>query len=323
MDISEAFRILSLDPGSSEREIKERYYEQLRESHPDHGDEDVKEERLRKMAGLNEAYDVAIASIQSQGMIVSAKELIRTTSLIVAEEQNRREASREMIEQITVRRTSHFRTLRRITALLGAVSGTAAILGSKVVPMFDEILPISFTTTRWLAITAAIFGAGFLLLHVLAETAKRAARELGEALDDRAEFLDVIYEILNSAVNSPPWTRAELEDAIVRWIDGISEEGVSPNDGMPLIVLAFWTSRIENRSLAKMVGASDSTRLILLKGIQHGIFKENEVTENGRLVIHYDLTCPVQTNADSQNSESPSKSGKTEVNREASSAVIG
>lgn len=278
MEVLEAFRILGLPSTCTNQELRERFRELAQEAHPDLGG------TPGELAQLTNAYEVATATKSSQALILSPRDLISVTSLIVAEQQHARETSRQLVKQIASRRSTPFKMMRRIVALIGATSGAAAILGSKIVPMFDEILPISFGTTRWLAYGAALCGVAYILFLAMAETAERIVLEFDNILNDKSEYLDIVYEMLNEMEAGKSWSRSELEAGVNKWLRVHGGQGGSISS-----LLSYLFDQTSNCELAKVVGASDVLRLLLSRGMQHGVLRSSELVEDDRLVVKYTL----------------------------------
>jgi hypothetical protein len=287
--LSEAFKLLGLTPGATSEEIHARFRALAANAHPDApgGDTDA-------FVRLEAAKRVALGST-STGLVPldQVTELVRvaTGNLERSQEQRRRADEAAKFAAGLVRaHTSKLKRIRRNAGLAAALSAALA-LGLQYVKQKAGIDPLIADEFSLVAVPFLVFSSVVAWLgHERAGLVAEAIEDVTDTFDDRSAVVDVVYEIEEASGEQRPWLRPSLTHAVRKW------SGYEPGRGSRSWPFPFLhdlrSSRLVNRSvqdLARVIGPDDFTRLLLTKGLEHGVIAEREVVEDDRLFLLYDV----------------------------------
>ena len=268
----EAMRLLELEEGFGEDDVKRAHRQLAKEAHPDTGASPDAE----KLAVLKEARDLLLGATESTAL-VTREEL----AVMLRKQGELARVSQE--SEATVRRVvmHHVGKLARARARRLTVSGLGAVVGLLVIgvgalsrtEVFPLLQPALLVLGSMLSIVSLALGTVALLQKEREERLQIEIEDAGETLADRGALIGTLAELGLDGF----FTREDLQDAIYYWSEIDSEaEVIRFRDRVPL-------SRI-----ATKVGPVDFARLLLAEGIESGMLLEAEAPgEDGEVRYGY------------------------------------
>ena len=279
MSQDDAFKRLKLPPTATAEEIDAAFRQEALQTHPDTGGDS------EAMKALVKARDVAQDAVRSRSLVGLSGQLAVPMSGPTALEQlrARREISKEAIVQVIKRQTSRYKRYRRTTALLGLLFGAVGLLYGLAIPQYDGLYPYISIPFYLLAVTFGLFyGIGLIAADILAQ----AIEDLGDTLDDKAVFVHLVYQVSGEPESAPVWSRDEME----RWVKEWSGQRRLSVSGLVSLPISLRLRSDDIRTLARLIGASDFTRILVAKGLGSGVLQEDETVKGGRLIVRYSFS---------------------------------
>lgn len=276
MDSREAYKILGLEPGSSEQEIRSKYRELLIEYHPDHGGS------VQELRQLELARDTALASQTSELQLRDP--LIEPYRVGVGESQEKRQKTRETVKRLKKHSISKYRRKRHATFLFGGILGFLLLF-------YRFVEPIVYDATFGLLIFVYVVPLGLISAgyHVEMKNIETLIDDADEALNDKMTFIRLINDIGIDYINEPTFTHPELVDNIEEWVEMNNQNSST----------AFWPFQsllvppeLEYSELAIEVGIEDFARLLIRKGLEQDLIIEVEELDRGEWLVEYQLNTP-------------------------------
>ena len=271
MNESEAFEVLGLDPSASEEEIEEKYRELAQEHHPD------KEGDKEEFAKLSEAKKIALGQEEPHELEL-VEQAIENYTEIVLDQQQKREKSRKTVNRLIRYQTYKYRRRKQMTILLGGSLG--------ILTLFSTFLDIPVTqgNSFSLIITAsAIFvGIMYWTYHVQTENITTLITEADEALENNVIFVNLLQNIGIHKGDGTSFTQQELVDKINEWTEGTSSE-------LTLTASSIFLppEEVDFEQLAKIVGPTDFSKLLIRKGLANNLIAEDEISKGDELTVTY------------------------------------
>jgi hypothetical protein len=304
---------LGLQPGATEEEIRTAFLRLVKSSHPDRGGErdEVEEVIAARDSALASVKPSAVEPLQ----IIS--ELVKVMQADRAEDANRRDAevarqeqaerrseareeSRRVSSQIAFTHGARYRELARVAGIMAAASvGIAVLSANSWLAVFPYSAPI-------LTVLGIILGIAAWKTNRNAEDVKLHVDNLSEAMTERAFYTDLLLDVLPYC-GKAPWDRSNLIRGVYRWIEASADlqaehdAYLEDDDDYPpywpssyyrfrkLRLLRVWWAYYNVASffrgfrakapweVARMIGGSDFQRLLVAKGLEHGIILELEI----------------------------------------------
>lgn len=281
MTKQEAFKILDLPENVTILEIESKYKSLIKEFHPDklNGNHE-------KAAKLNNAREFAIMHINdmstSLAVIRQVAELIKLDNAEIIKRQEYKSQSEAIFSKATRKSINRYKQMQSITKLLGAFSAIIALITSNITPIFEKT--IGNNPTFSIVFTGATFATGiyYLMFSTMTDRMKDLLDDFKETLDDKSSYYDIVKSILieNSELNKV-FTRREFENNIKVWLD------TSRHVMLEKFELDSIIDKDSLRRTARRIGETDFTKLIISKGLEKGIIKEVDLTENRLPTIGY------------------------------------
>jgi hypothetical protein len=283
MPLDAALRELDLNhlPTTTE-EVERAFRVKAHAAHPDHG---ASRDAWDK---LEQARKVVLAHCSDTGSALEIRALreVVLANQTVLNQVRRKDETAETKRAVIRRRTSAVTSAkRRAWAVTGV--GAVSTAGYKLVrsvfysdsyrspPVFDR-------TTVLVTILLASMGVIGIALKLYADRLEQAVEDLTAELSDRDTFLLLMAEICApesaALARGRWWTRTRLEEGVAQWMDGVPDLF---RVGTPWSFLGV--ARPALASIARKVGAADTTRLMLAKGLEVGSLEQrsaaSDVTE--------------------------------------------
>jgi hypothetical protein len=312
--VTQAFELLGLAPGATPDAIQDRFRELAPEVHPDVPGGD--EESFKR---LEAARRVALAAHHSTALVPldQVTELIRAATGGLAERTERQERANQatrFVGGLVRAHTSKLKRVQRTAGITAAIAGlTAAVLqyiktkGAFYGDYYDyDYIPNGLS----IALTIPFVYCGFRawIGRERGIAIAGALEDIAETFDDRSTIVDAVYEIEDESEIERPWTRDMLIRAVAKWAH-LDRNGSGTSDGLsrlwwlplrrrrrflrdPFGLRELRLSRAASRdlrSLAWVIGPDDFARLLLTKGLEHGVISEREVIDGERLYLLYDV----------------------------------
>src|SRR6266568_4475504 len=276
----QALRRLGLRAGASEEEIEARFRELAKADHPDTGGSDS------AMAELNEAREIALrAARRALVPVALVKDLIGASTQIVLAREERKQATQATIASIIRHNAGRFKRYRRTAGMFAFLSGVGAAFSGGLIetPVISLFRPLSDLLFAILGFAAAYLGMLAWLYWSAAEHIEEAIADAAESLDDKTTFVGVVKEIETASISRMPWSRKDLDRLITEW--------AQPRRMSPLI-LPIWRLRsirgtVPLRRLAAHIGSADFSRLLIARGLEKGLFSEQETVIGGQFQVRY------------------------------------
>jgi hypothetical protein len=327
VDREQAFLTLGLLPDATEEEILAAFRRLVKSSHPDTGGERDKVEEViaARDSALASLKPSAVEPLQiiSELMKVMqadrAEDAKRRDAELAKQEQaerrsEAREQSRRVSSQIAFTHGARYRELARVAGIMAAASvGIAVLSANSWLAVFPYLAPI-------LTVLGIILGIAAWKTNRNAEDVKLHVDSLSEAMTERAFYTDMLLDVVRYS-GKAPWSRSALIHGVYRWIEVSSdlrdehEAYLVDDDDYPaywprsyyrfrkLRLLRIWWAYYNVASffrgfrakepweVARMIGGSDFQRLLVAKGLEHGIILELEIepSQNTRQSVKYVL----------------------------------
>lgn len=275
MTIQEAFKILDISITSTIEEIDKKYKALIKEVHPDKKNGDTE-----KASTLNNAREVAINYINemntSSAMIRQVVELIKVDNTAIVKRQEYRTQSDSIFSRATRRSINKYKQMQSMAKLFGAFSAALALVSSNIIPIFakyfddNPIYPAFFTMLTFTT------GTYYLMLNTMTERIKDSLEDVKETLEDKSSYYDIVNSILLESPDlNKVFSKKEFEKTIQNWL--LTSQYVM----LEKLELDILIDKDNLRRTARRIGESDFSKLIIAKGLEKGILKEIELTENG------------------------------------------
>ncbi len=327
LTIDEALGVLGLQPGATKDQIDAAYIELSPSAHPDTGGSTEAFIRLTEArdTALGSRIQSSMVPVDLIRVILSAGQEERQSHQREREQERKQEAakaeSKRVTSNIVMSSTRKYRELRRRAALFGSISLGLTVLETDILPRFGESVP-QFPGSEWLfAILTAMLGIRFWVLSNQAEDISQSVEDFSERLSERSFCLHLIHSIArqmvyDSAASGQSWGRLEWYRGIRGWVartadllEQMDEEDRPPSRARLRVRLILHRLRLQGpwchlvhawrfmfgvrlkatHELAEEIGYDDFRRLLMAKGIEHGIIEEVEVQGSDRPMISYSL----------------------------------
>jgi hypothetical protein len=288
MERDEALARLGLDGSATREDIDSAWRAAMKEVHPDTGSNPDGKLAIE----LNQARATALSGLPQSGSdlitVDRMAELIRTSQqeLVAAER-----AGDRAMAQVTMHHVGALAFQRRQRARVAAASGgvaavlgvIAALLRASPTNGLDVVRPVLFVAALTLGLFAAVLAVLAWQLAAREHWLQMELEDAGETLSERAALSDALTELGVGDF----FTRAELLEALSRW--DVAHDVIRG----PYPVLPFMSPTYEAVPLAHtagIVGPVDFAKLMLAKGVESGLLREDQRLEGDRVVYGYRRT---------------------------------
>jgi hypothetical protein len=260
MNENDAFELLGIPLKASEDLINSRFRELAALNHPDKGGDN------HSMKELLFARDRALEAVRrrSHEPVDVLGEVVRINTE-VSTRMEQREITKKILSDLIQEHTRLYEKIKAKAVILGLLSGLGALVGTRLIILFE----IPWGLTNLFAALAVLSGFIYLFSSSSSAELKRMLEETNEILDNKSFYLGLLHVINLTPLETQPWTKQQLESCIGNWL------GVKSNELSGL------------RKLALKIGVTDFSGLLLSKGIELGIIKEEEIIEEGRGLVKY------------------------------------
>lgn len=306
MTVADAMRLLGLSTDATRFEIDEAHMAKIRQAHPDGSRPD---EALAR--SLNVARDIALGALggttpPGSGLvrISDVAALVQLVADVPAERRERRDNAREQVAQVVLLHRGRIQALRRRQFAIAFMTGGIAALGALVGALtkfdfkYDDMDAVSLAAhyVAWFPVVGVVglLGAMLALSAFLTksriEWLERSIEEAATALGDRQTLVRTVRELgLTSS-----WTSDDLQNAVQRWT---GDKAVGPQYRWGSSLLEAFPRRqsasIPLRDAAALVGSVDFTRMLLAKGTESGVLREEHAeADDGILEYRFRLARP-------------------------------
>jgi hypothetical protein len=304
--------------------IRARFIDLVRQQHPDTGEGG-------DLAELVAVRDAALGNLPSSSRELAEIEPNLPDRVALELEKLRREVAslrsgaevppdgpqapvQRTIARITATYMSRYRTIRRRAE--GAAAAFAVLAGASYFKLPGSF-PYRAGAAGFLAVLAAIQLLRRSLYNGYSEKLKEATEDAHEALSDASTYVDLLYELTSEdrslerwlrqndrAVDGallrrlPPWTRAELEEVVARWIEGSDQAQPAAISlfrelirDLATVEFRFHDRRIPLREFAAIIGVHDFSRLLIEEGLAQGLLVRKAATSGspGSFVPAFEL----------------------------------
>jgi hypothetical protein len=263
MKEKEAFKLLGIPSTTTEDLINSRFRELAALTHPDKGGDN------RSMKELLFARDRALEAVRRRTH--EAVDVVGEVARInteVSKRMEQREITKKIVSDLIKDHTKLYEKIKRRALFFGLISGLGALVGTRLIILFE----IPWELTNLLAALAVLSGFAYFFSSSSSVEIKRMLEEGNEILDNKSFYLGLLHVTNLTSLGPKLWTRSQLESCIGNWLRVKSSE-------LPGL-----------RKLALKIGSKDFSRLLLSKGIELGIIKEQEVNEEGKALVKYALS---------------------------------
>jgi hypothetical protein len=259
----DAFEILGLTASASEEEINTRLRELAAHTHPDKGGDNA------AMATLLFARDTALKAVKNRTVLpVDVIGEFTRVNIEVKKRSEQREITKKLGAEIVHKRTGPYVKSRKVAIAGELVSASVTVVGIKILPLFE----IPGQLTNLAAALAVLFAIVFVMASSIVDERKRDVEEILEMFNYRSFYVALIQVINLTLLKQKPWALYQLETLVSAW--------QRTSSGEP--------QRI--RDLAKKLGKKDFTMLVLSKGIEFGIIREETNLEDEGTLERYTLS---------------------------------
>jgi len=294
MKIDEARLVLGIEGNATEEDIRRSFRQKVLEAHPDRGGSEEQVTALIEARDLllqEPSASTALATTAAGSLAPAEERAIRA-----AERSEHRAVAKGIAERLTLRQVSPLRTARNTYFLISGIGALATALFTAVerVSVLMKFSPLSS-----LAFTGSVTALSALLGLIAQQRVQRiqmAMEETMHYLDSKADCADLLSAVLADA-GPPPWGLSRFGHFLSRGLRSHAEAELPPplrgtlrqglQDLFLLGPLAFLfgprRGPLAWRMLAllRQMGPDDFARLVLAKGMEHGVLKEVSTYDEG------------------------------------------
>lgn len=319
----QALAILGLEQGASGGEIEARFRRLASETHPDHGGSPESFARVVAARDRLKANESGSDLVRTEGGPLAPSQM--STALLAMEKERNADVQRqERSERITkglvraeVSRLTRSKRRASFLAWLGGGAGALTLALRATDSTAESYLEFSWIApviimSILVSVTCAI---GSFAVSDQISRIEQAIEDTAEAMTDRSIFLDLMYEMIDSAgiADRNAWTSSELVRAVGRWstLNSSTTRWDQATAGASPLVRSFvrfalLPLRAMNRigrwgvsgrfdptpslaDLATVIGAESFVRLLVAKGEETRLLRPEEEIANGRLLVRHEL----------------------------------
>jgi len=281
MTIQEALEILDLPISSTIEEIEAQYKDLIKDVHPDtiNGNHE-------KASALNNAKDFAIKYLAETTtnlvLLRQVAEIVKFDNSLVLKRQEYRTQSEAIFSKVSRKSVNKYKQMRSMTKLIGAFSATLALITSNILPIFENIIKDNPTYSAGFTVVTFMTGFYYLMINTITDRVQDSLDEFKETLEDKANYYDIINSIIiERAILNRIISRREFEGIVENWLEE-SRHVVLERLELDLLINEDSLKRI-----ARRIGKSDFSKLIISKGLEKGVLIEVELNDNGFPTIGY------------------------------------
>lgn len=281
MTIQEAFKILNLPESSTIEEIEDKYKVLIKEVHPDtiNGNHE-------KASALNNAKDFAIKYLTEMTtnivLLRQVAELIKVDNSVLLKRQEYKNQSEAIFSKVSRKSVNKYKQMRSMTKLFGVFSAALALVSSNILPIFEKIFKDNPTYSIVFTVITFMTGIYYLMFNTMTERIQDSIDDFKETLEDKANYYDIINSIIiERAVFNRIISRREFEGLIENWLEE------SRHVVLERLELDLLINKDSLKRIARRIGKSDFSKLIISKGLEKGVLIEVESNDNGFPTIGY------------------------------------